>query len=106
MKTTTNLKFLSRGPLPSVALLLATVSLLAFAPESASASGEQPFHANFVTQFETVLEFPLLHLTVNSVGQATYMGRTSAFTVDQLVNLIDGSGTATYILTPASRMSN
>ena len=40
------------------------------------------------------------------VGQATYMGRTSAFTVDQLVNLIDGSGTATYILTPASRMSN
>ena len=34
------------------------------------------------------------------------MGRTSAFTVDQLVNLIDGSGTATYILTPASRMSN
>ena len=65
-----------------------------------------PFHANFITHFESVLEFPLLHVTVNAVGQATYMGRTSAFTVDQLVNLIDGSGTATYILTPASRMAN
>ena len=48
----------------------------------------------------------MLHVTVNSQGQATYMGRTTAFTDDQLVNLIDGSGTATYILTPASRMSN
>ena len=27
------------------------------------------------------------------------MGRTTAFTDDQLVNLIDGSGTATYALT-------
>ena len=70
------------------------------------ASGEKPFHANFITQFETVLEFPLLHVTVNARGQATYMGRTTAFTDDQLVNLIDGSGTATYTLTAASRMAN
>jgi hypothetical protein len=106
MKTKTHLKSPSRRQFPSLALLLGAVTLLAFAPESARAAAERPFHANFITHFESVLEFPLLHVTVNAVGQATYMGRTSAFTVDQLVNLIDGSGTATYILTPASRMSN
>jgi hypothetical protein len=99
MKTRTNLKSQSHRHLPSLALLLAAVTLLAFAPQSARASGEKPFHANFITQFESVVEFPLLHVTVNSRGQATYMGRTTAFTDDQLVNLIDGSGTATYTLT-------
>ena len=52
MKTTTNLKSPSHLHLPSLALLLATVSLLAFAPKSARASGQMPFHANFITQFE------------------------------------------------------
>ena len=106
MKTITHLESTSCRHFSSLALLLATITLLAFAPQSARASGEIPFHANFITQFESVLEFPILHVTVNARGQATYMGRTSAFTVDQLVNLIDGSGTATYILTPVSRMSN
>ncbi|MBA3351251.1 MAG: hypothetical protein H0U23_02280 [Blastocatellia bacterium] len=85
--------------LPLFALLFATISLLTFAPQSAQASSEKPFHANFTTQFETVVEFPLIHVTVNSRGQATYMGRTTAFTDDQLINLIDGSGSATYTLT-------
>ena len=40
MKTTTNLKSPSRRHLPSLALLLATVTLLAFAPQSARAGGE------------------------------------------------------------------
>ena len=61
-----------------------------------------PFHANFITKVESVLEFPLLHVTVNSRGQATYMGKTTAFTDDQLVNVIDGSATATYTLTGAN----
>ena len=106
MKTTTNLKSASHRHLPWLALLLAAVTLLAFAPEPARAGPSYPFNANFITHFESVLEFPLLHVIVNSQGQATYMGRTTAFTSDQLVNLIDGSGTATYILTPASRLSN
>lgn len=102
MKTTTSLNSLSRGPLPFLAVLLVTVTLLAFAPQLACASGEKPFHANFITQVETVLEFPFLHVTVNSRGHATYMGRTTAFTDDQVVNLIDGSGTATYTLIGAN----
>jgi hypothetical protein len=99
MKTTTNLICANRRHLPLLAVLLATITLVAFAPPSACASGEKPFHANFITQFESVVEYPFLHVTVNSRGQATYMGRTTAFTDDQLVSLIDGSGTATYTLT-------
>jgi hypothetical protein len=98
MKTITNLKFSNRRHRPFLALLLAAVTLLAFAAQTARA-GEKPFHANFITQFESVVEYPFLHVTVNSRGQATYMGRTTAFTDDQLVSLIDGSGTATYTLT-------
>jgi len=102
MKTRINLKSTNRPYLASLALLLATVSLLAFAPPAASASTETPFHANFITQFETVLEFPILHVTVNSQGQATHMGKSTAFTDDQIINLVDGSGSATYTLRAAN----
>ena len=90
---------ITRRDLPFLALLLATVTLLVFAPQSVRASGEKPFHANFITQFTSVLNFPLLHLTVDGKGNATYMGTTTAFTDDQVSNLIDGSGSATYTLT-------
>ena len=102
MKTRTNLKSSNGAHLASLALLLATVSLLAFAPPAAQASTERPFHADFITQFETVLEFPILHVTVNGQGQATHMGKTRAFTDDQIGNLLDGSGSATYTLTAAN----
>jgi hypothetical protein len=45
------------------------------------------------------LEFPLLHLTVEGKGKATYLDTTAAFTNDQVSTLIDGSGSATYTLT-------
>jgi hypothetical protein len=99
MKTITNIIFPRRRQLPSLGLLLLTAVLLAFAPSSARAGGELPFHANFITQVESFVEYPFLHVTVKSRGQATYMGRTTAFTDDQLVSLIDGSATATYKLT-------
>ena len=102
MKETTNLTSARRRHLPYFALLLATITLPAFAQQSAQASGEMPFHANFITQFDSVVEFPLLHVTVKSQGRATYMGKTTAFTDDQLVNLTDGSGSATYTLTDAN----
>jgi hypothetical protein len=102
MKTTTNLISARPRHLPFFALLLAAVTLLAFAPPSSRAGDEMPFHANFITQFESVVEYPFLHVTVNGRGKATYMGTTTAFTDDQLVSLIDGSGTATYTLTGAN----
>ena len=45
MKTRTNLKSSSRPHLASLALLIATVSLLALAPPAARAGTETPFHA-------------------------------------------------------------
>jgi hypothetical protein len=98
MKTITNITSPSRRHF-SLGLLLITAVVLAFAPPAARASGEKPFHANFITQVESFVEYPFLHVRVNSRGQATYMGRTTAFTDDQLVSLIDGSATATYTLT-------
>ena len=106
MKTKITIKSPSRRHFPSLALLLAAVTLLAFAPQPVRAGPSYPFNANFIANFESVLEFPLLHVTVNASGEATYMKRPSAHTDDQRVNLIDGSLTATYTLTPASRMAN
>jgi len=87
--------------LSSLALLFATLTLLAFAPHSARAGNEIPFHANFITQVTTFLEFPILHVTVNGKGKATHMGTTTAFTDDQIQNVVDRSGSATYTLTAA-----
>ena len=85
--------------LPLSAFLLMTVALLSLAPQSLRANGDKPFHANFITQFTSVLDFPLLHLTVNGKGKAAYLKTTTAFTDDQVSNLVDGSGSATYTLT-------
>lgn len=99
MKIITNVMLKSLKRVPFLALSLATVALLTVAPQSARAGHAIPFHANFITQITTVLEFPILHVTVESRGNATYMGATTADTTDQIVNMIDGSGSATYTLT-------
>ena len=65
MKTITHLKSPSRRYFPSLAFLLAAVTLLAFAPQPVRAGPSYPFNANFIANFESVLEFPLLHVTVN-----------------------------------------
>jgi len=98
MKNMSYVKSIAARRLPVPASLVIAVALLALAPQPACAGGEAPFHANFITQFQTVLEFPILHVTVEGRGQATYMGRTTADTDDQMVNLVDGSGSATYTL--------
>ena len=106
MKTKTHLQSPSCRQFPSLALLFAGITLLAFAPQPVRAGPSYPFQAKFISEFESAVEFPYLRYTVNAQGQATYMNRPSAHTDDQLVNLIDGSFTATYTLTPASRRAN
>ena len=49
-----------------------------------------------------VLEFPFLHVFVTGQGNASHLGTTTAVSTDQLVNVIDGSATATYTLTGAN----
>lgn len=77
-------------------------TLLAFAAQSVCARSEKPFQASFITQFTSVVEPPFLHVTVTGQGRATYLGRSTAFTDNQFISLIDGSVTATYTLTSAN----
>ncbi len=49
-----------------------------------------------------MLQFPFLYVTVEGQGNVSHMGLTSAFTDNQVVNLITGSTTATYTLTAAN----
>ena len=101
MKTTTNLKSPSRRRL-FFALLFTTLSLTAFTPQSTRAGSQVPFKGSFNTDVKMVLEFPFLHVFVTGQGNASHMGATTAVSTDQLVNVIDGSATATYTLTGAS----
>ena len=101
MKTAIHTKFAGRR-LPSLALLLAAVTLLAFAPPSAHAGFSMPFHASFITEFESTLSTPsLLYLKVTGRGSASPMGATTTISTDEVVSLIDGSATATYTVSGA-----
>ena len=103
MKTITHLKSPSRRQFPWLALLLAAVTLVAFAPQPVRASPSYPFHAKFITEFELAREITRMCTTgVNCQGHATYMGPTTAVSTDQLVSLRDRSATATYTLTSNS----
>ena len=102
MKTVNNTKSAQRRHFPSLALLLAAVTLLAFAPQPARAGPSYPFNARFISEFEFVVEPPYVHYTVNCQGRATYMGPTTAVSTDQMVSMIDRSATATYTLTSGS----
>ena len=68
----------------------------------ASATDQVPFRGSFTTTFQTVLQFPFLYITVEGQGNVSHMGLTSAFTDNQVANLISGSTTATYTLTAAN----
>ncbi len=99
MKAMSHFKSTSSWRSSAVVLLTSIVTLLSLTPQALQAQEEQTFTAKFITNVTTVVEYPYLHVTVNGLGRAAYMGRTTAFTDDQLVSLIDGSGSATYTLT-------
>ena len=98
-------RLLSRSPhrFSSLTLLLVMVTLVAFAPQLTRADNQVPFRGSFSTTFQTVLQFPFLYITVEGQGNVSHMGLTSAFTDNQVANLITGSTTATYTLTAANR---
>jgi hypothetical protein len=85
-----------------LALFFAAVLLFALAPQPVRAQSEKAFSANFITRFTSVVEGNFLHVTVTGPGQASYLGKSTAFTDSQFVSLIDGSITATYMLTGSS----
>jgi hypothetical protein len=61
-----------------------------------------PFRASFDTTFTSVLNFPFAIVTVAGSGQALHMGRTTASTSNQAVNVLTGAATATYSLRAAN----
>jgi hypothetical protein len=76
------------------------------APNPASAGSQVPFRGAFSTEFVSVFvpppPFPSLHISVTGQGNASHLGATSAVTDNQVVNLDDGSATATYTFTAAN----
>jgi hypothetical protein len=90
------------GPRRVLCLALMATFTLGFTPQLAWAAKEVPFRAAFITEFESIVEFPIAHISVIGEGQASHMGATTAATTDQEVNLITGSATATYTLTAAN----
>jgi hypothetical protein len=101
-----NTKSARRRPFPSLALLLVAVTLLAFAPQPVRAGPSYPFHARFITEFESVVQFPYRRVTVNGHGRATYMGPTTVVTTDQLVSMIDEKNIALRKISPSQPSSS
>jgi len=83
-------------------LVLAALPLLALGPAFGHGDQQVPFKATFDTTFQSVLDFPLLHVTVSGQGNASHLGNTTAVSNDELVNLLSGAGTATFVLTGAN----
>jgi hypothetical protein len=77
--------------------LLAGLSL-SFAPPGKS----KHWSADFDTQFQSVVVFPIATISVVGQGHAQHMGNSTAVTNNQMVNFISGQGTATYELTAAN----
>src|SRR5688572_70878 len=97
----------TRSPATRVLLSIHCAALLAafllvIAPLSAMAAHLVPFRASFTTEFESSIEFPFASIMVTGDGHGLHMGRSTATTTDQTVNLITGEGTATYTLTAAN----
>ena len=98
-----NIHFKATAGLPISLLLACFAAVFISAPIPAIAAGQVPFNASFTTEFTAEFVPPFyLRVFVTGEGNASHMGRISAVTTDQLINLQDGTGTATYTLTAAN----
>lgn len=87
----------------ATALLLAGLAaVFVSAPTPASARDQVPFRASFSTEVEIEFVYPFFYISVTGHGNASHMGATTAVTDNQVVNVIDGSATATYTFTGAN----
>jgi len=98
-----NIQFKATARLVIPLLLTCSVAVFTITPAPAIAADQVPFSASFGTEFTSEFVPPFyLRVFITGEGNASHMGRTSAVTTDQLINLEDGSGTATYTLTAAN----
>ena len=103
MKATSNATTVSPRRIMCLAVSLLAMAALVFTTQPAQADEQVPFRAAFTTEFESVVEFPIVHIDVVGEGKATHLGKTTAVTTDQAVNLNTGQTSATYTFTAANR---
>jgi hypothetical protein len=101
MTSTTKATPMRPPRVPRLAIALIAV-MLVLARQHVHANDEVPFAASFTTQFESVVIFPIVTISVSGSGQARHLGATTAVTNDQVHNLLTGAASATYTLTGAN----
>jgi hypothetical protein len=97
-----NIQFKSTAGLLIPLLLACFAAVFVSAPAPASARDQVPFRASFSTEVEIEFVYPFFYISVTGHGNASHMGATTAVTDNQVVNVIDGTATATYTLTGAN----
>jgi hypothetical protein len=102
MKATSNATPVIPRRIMCLALSLMAMAALALTTQPARADKQVPFRAAFTTEFESVVIPPIAHITVIGEGKGTHLGKATAVTTDQEVNLITGQTSATYTLTAAN----
>jgi hypothetical protein len=105
MKATINATRVIRRRIMCLALSLMAMAALALRSQAAQVDKQVPFRAAFTTEFESVMipgMPPFAHITVIGEGKATHLGKATAVTTNQLVNLNNGESTATYTYTAAN----
>ena len=102
MKATINATRVIPRRIMCLALSLMAMAALALKSQAAQPDKEVPFRAAFTTEFESVVEFPIAHIAVVGEGNGTHLGKATAVTNDQVVNLVTGVSSATYTFTAAN----
>jgi hypothetical protein len=66
------------------------------------ARDQVPFRAEYDTELEAVVNFPLASVFATGEGQATHLGRMVTQSIEETVNLATGEGVASYIFSTAN----
>jgi len=102
MKATINATRVIPSRIMCLALSLVAMAALPLRSQAAQADKQVPFSAAFTTVFVSDGNPPIAQITVLGEGQVTPLGKATAATTNQLVNLNTGESTATYTYAAAN----
>jgi hypothetical protein len=77
-------------------LVAMTLGALALNPLVTQAKDQVPFRAEWRSDLEIRVDFPIATVIGNGAGGATHLGRMTANSVAETVNLVTGAGFAEY----------
>jgi hypothetical protein len=84
------------------ALLTLALAAIATAHSTALARDQVPFRAEYQNEIESVVNLPFASITSTGNALATHLGRVTARSVEETVNLLTGEGVATHRFTAAN----